>query len=352
MADKKIGEYYAPPPKMGKWEGFKKFLWNSETSQCLGRTGSSWAKILLFYIIFYAALTGFFAAIFTVFYQTLDNEKPKWMLDNGLIGSNPGLGFRPMPPEANVESTLVWYESSKQDNYKYWVDETARFLKSYQDLEKQNQVNCSFDSPPQDGKVCGIDVQSFAPCTFENNFGYHVARPCIFLKLNKVIRNIWDIYSIEDLPISGNGFQIYNWVPEIYNDSKTLPAEMPEELKQHIKEKQSLRPNEASISIINTNLHVYNGIFVQTNVVWVSCEGENPADVENIKARDYYPRMGFPRYYFPFKNIQGYIPPIVAVQFTVETGVLINIECKAWARNINHDRSERRGSVHFELMVD
>lgn len=57
----------------------------------------------------------------------------------------------------------------------------------------------------------------------------------------------------------------------------------------------------------------------QTNVVWVSCEGENPADVENIKARDYYPRMGFPWYYFPFKNINGYVPPIVAVQFTVES---------------------------------
>nr|XP_036669497.1 sodium/potassium-transporting ATPase subunit beta-2 isoform X1 [Drosophila suzukii]XP_036669498.1 sodium/potassium-transporting ATPase subunit beta-2 isoform X1 [Drosophila suzukii] len=313
MADKKIGEYYAPPVKMGKWEGFKKFLWNSETSQCLGRTGSSWAKILLFYIIFYAALTGFFAAIFTVFYQTLDNEKPKWMLDNGLIGSNPGLGFRPMPPEANVESTLVWYEASKKDNYNYWVEETSRFLKyhTYEELEKTNQVNCSFENPPQDDKVCGIDVASFAPCTVEKSFGYPVARPCIFLKLNK----------------------IYNWIPEIYNDSKTLPDHMPDELKQHIKEKQSLRPNE-------------------TNVVWVSCEGENPADVENIKARDYYPRMGFPRYYFPFKNIQGYIPPIVAVQFTVETGVLINIECKAWARNINHDRSDRRGSVHFELMVD
>lgn len=48
------------------------------------------AKILLFYIIFYAALTGFFAAIFAVFYQTLEVDKPKWMLDNGLIGSNPG----------------------------------------------------------------------------------------------------------------------------------------------------------------------------------------------------------------------------------------------------------------------
>ena len=33
-------------------------------------------------------------------------------------------------------------------------------------------------------------------------------------------------------------------------------------------------------------------------------------------------------------------------------GVLLNIECKAWAQNIKHDRKERRGSVHLELMVD
>uniref|UniRef100_T1H1P3 Uncharacterized protein n=1 Tax=Megaselia scalaris TaxID=36166 RepID=T1H1P3_MEGSC len=84
---KKSGEYYAPPEKMG----FSKFLWDSETSQCLGRTGSSWAKILCFYVIFYAALSGFFASIFAVFWKcTLDMDRPKWLLDNGLIGSNPG----------------------------------------------------------------------------------------------------------------------------------------------------------------------------------------------------------------------------------------------------------------------
>lgn len=38
--------------------------------------------------------------------------------------------------------------------------------------------------------------------------------------------------------------------------------------------------------------------------------------------------------------------------FIFLAGVLINIECKAWARNIAHDRADRRGSVHFELMVD
>jgi hypothetical protein len=45
MADKsKMEQYPTRPKEMGKWEGFKAFLWNSETSECLGRTGSSWGK--------------------------------------------------------------------------------------------------------------------------------------------------------------------------------------------------------------------------------------------------------------------------------------------------------------------
>lgn len=88
----------------------------------------STAKILLFYVIFYAVLAGFFAAMLAVFYQTLDENKPKWQLDNGLIGSNPGLGFRPMPPESNVESTLVWFEASKDENIEYWISAIDEFL--------------------------------------------------------------------------------------------------------------------------------------------------------------------------------------------------------------------------------
>jgi sodium/potassium-transporting ATPase subunit beta len=49
------------------------------------------------------------------------------------------------------------------------------------------------------------------------------------------------------------------------------------------------------------------------------------------------------------RNVNG----VIAVTTDrVTDGVLINIECKAWAHNIIHDRFERRGSVHFELMVD
>ncbi|CAD1481159.1 unnamed protein product, partial [Heterotrigona itama] len=44
MEGKKVEQFYTPPPKLGKWEGFRVFLWNSETGQFLGRTGASWAS--------------------------------------------------------------------------------------------------------------------------------------------------------------------------------------------------------------------------------------------------------------------------------------------------------------------
>lgn len=124
---------------------------------------------------------------------------------------------------------------------------------------------------------------------------------------------------------------------------------------------------------------------LELNTVWVSCEGENPADVENIGPINYAPKRGFPSYFFPYQNTKGYLSPLVAILFErpaskylwlagacrsvlealLETpgaainsalwfpaGVLINIECKAWAANIHHDRAERRGSVHFEIMID
>jgi sodium/potassium-transporting ATPase subunit beta len=313
MADKnKVGEFYTRPVELGKWEGFKQFMWNSETSQFLGRTGSSWAKILFFYLVFYAALAGFFAAMLAVFYQTLDNHKPKWQLDSGLIGSNPGLGFRPMPPESNVESTLVWFKANDERNTKYWTEEIDTFLATYTESKSDNRVACSFDSPAPDGRVCDVEMGNFAPCIKENRYNYPKGSPCIFLKLNK----------------------IFNWIPQLYNDSKNLPDKMPADLKTHIEEEQKRGSKN-------------------TQVVWISCEGENPADTENLGAIQYIPRRGFPSFYFPFQNLEGYQPPLVAIYFErPKTGVLINIECKAWARNIHHDRAERRGSVHFELMID
>lgn len=314
MAEKKAEQFYTPPPKLGKWEGFRIFIWNSETHQFLGRTGASWGKILLFYILFYSGLIGFFLAMIAVFYQTIDLRIPKWQQDKSVIGNNPGLGFRPMPPESNVESTLIWYRGNDEHNYKYWTDELDKFLEVYKNPgtvpgDGKNTVHCDFEKYPGDN-VCYVDPKEWSYCSSENHYSYHRSAPCIFLKLNK----------------------IYNWIPEYCNDTDKLPENMPKDLQDHIK-------NTENAEALNT--------------VWVSCEGENPADVENIGPIQYIPRRGFPGYFFPFTNKEGYLSPLVAVWFErPTTGVLINIECKAWAHNIRHDRAERRGSVHFELMID
>lgn len=39
-----------------------------------------------------------------------------------------GLGFRPMPPESNVESTLIWYRASDESNTQFWRNQLDEFL--------------------------------------------------------------------------------------------------------------------------------------------------------------------------------------------------------------------------------
>lgn len=47
------------------------------------------------------------------------------------------------------------------------------------------------------------------------------------------------------------------------------------------------------------------------------------------------------------------IPPLTSfVVFVILAGILINIECRAWAKNINYRQKDKQGSVHFELMID
>ncbi|CAO1413172.1 unnamed protein product [Diamesa serratosioi] len=310
-------QYYRKPIVLTRKESFKLFLWNPKTQECFGRTGTSWAKIGIFYTVFYGVLAALVAVCMWVFFQTLDPRIPKWQLKESLIGTNPGLGFRPLPPEDNVESTLIWYKGTNIENYKTWTDALDEFLSPYKTPGSisgrgQNIYNCDYGQEPPRGQVCDVDIKSWAPCTQENHYNYHRSAPCIFLKLNK----------------------IFGWIPQFFNDSTKLPGDMPEDLKTHIEDVKQKNPNTL-------------------NTIWVSCEGENPADLENVGPIKYFPRQGFPGYYYPYENSEGYLSPLVAVHFERPVrGIIINIECKAWAHNIRHDRHDRIGSVHFELMID
>lgn len=99
---------------------------------------------------------------------------------------------------------------------------------------------------------------------------------------------------IDDISHNIPTYQIYAWRPDFYNDTENLPEKMPLDLKEHI-------------ASINNSLHL--------NTIWVSCEGENPADQENIGPINYLPRRGFPGYFYPYENSEGYLSPLVAVHF-------------------------------------
>lgn len=55
--------------------------------------------------------------------------------------------------------------------------------------EGRNQVPCDFDNGPKQGKSCLVPVDDWNECSRNNSYGYTNAKPCIFLKLNRV-RNI------------------------------------------------------------------------------------------------------------------------------------------------------------------
>ncbi|CAH2236242.1 jg1265 [Pararge aegeria aegeria] len=89
--------------------------------------------------------------------------------------------------------------------------------------------------------------------------------------------------------------------------------------------------------------------------VWVSCMGERPADVDALGPLKYWPYPGLPEVYFPYDNTPGYLSPLVAVQLLKpKLNQIINIRCRAWAKNIKYTESlkERLGSTHLEIMID
>jgi len=294
-------------------------LWNSQTGEFLGRTGISWVKIVVFYVVYYTLLHIFFMVYLFIFFQTIDPKIPKWQTNESLIGENPGVGFRPSPEY--IESTLIWFRSGDDNgSWQPLVDQLEKFLEPYEngaDVStdedgKESMVDCGIHEP-KENQVCKVNTWELfqSDCTKGNKFGYRAGRPCILLKLNK----------------------IYGWVPECYNTSQ-IPYNLPEEI-------QTIMGN------LNSSQDDAN------RKVWIQCRGQNTADVENIGEIVYYPSQGFSANLFPYLNQPGYISPVVFMQLkNPQKGVIIGIECRAYAYNIHHHVMERQGLVRFEVMID
>jgi len=286
-------------------------IWNPQKKEFLGRTGSSWAKIGVFYIIFYSCLAGFFAIMLVGFFATLDEQAPTMTKMYSLIKQNPGMGFRPMFAK---DSTLIKLNSTDPETYRDQIDDMVKYLRENKYLDDHNKtsnVSVDVDGTPLFNLE---DVMNSGDCKLKDDrydsFGYAEGKPCIMLKINRV----------------------YAWAPENF-DNESLSTDFGKEAKTAL-EKQGLP-------------------FPQPGHILVSCEGENDGDVDNLGKPKFFPASGFPFGFYPYNNTKLYRAPIVFVQFPdAKEGVVMQVWCKLWVKNIKHHKNDKAGSVHFELMVD
>ncbi|KAM9317072.1 sodium/potassium-transporting ATPase subunit beta-3 [Gastrophryne carolinensis] len=166
--------------------GWKQFIYNPRSGEFLGRTASSWALILLFYLVFYGFLAGLFTLTMWVMLQTLDDSVPKYR-DRV---SSPGLMIS--PKSAGLE---LYFSKSDRSTYEGYVKALHNFLGPYNDSIQASNLQCApghyFDQDAAEKKQsCQFNRSSLGPCAgLEGNefFGYNEGSPCVIVKMNRII---------------------------------------------------------------------------------------------------------------------------------------------------------------------
>ncbi|MBN3296722.1 AT1B3 ATPase, partial [Amia calva] len=163
---------------------WKDFIYNPRNGEFIGRTASSWALILLFYLVFYGFLAGMFTLTMWVMLQTLDDNIPKYR-DRV---SNPGLVIK-------SESLDIFFNRSDPSSYNKYVQHLETFMQQYNDTVQEKNTACTpgmyFEQDNQEDpkKVCQFKRSILRQCSGmeEKTFGYSEGTPCVIVKMNRII---------------------------------------------------------------------------------------------------------------------------------------------------------------------
>ncbi|KAI8772349.1 sodium/potassium-transporting ATPase subunit beta-1 [Biomphalaria glabrata] len=281
----------------------KEWLYNSEEGTVMGRTPKDWFLYILCIFVFLAALLGISAAFCGVFYWVVDWNYPTLQGAHSIL-QTPGMSFRPQPDH---KSTLIRFLKGDVTTYTHIIDHIEAYIQFY---ENTLQVGDRYQDCSEIRKRRTTDLDKacvFLPevlgnlCVKQQNYGYDDGQPCILLKLNRIV----------------------DWVPEEYTADT-----VPDLLKDTWKEDDPWW-------------------------IYVKCDGDDDASRENMGDLLYFPAPGFHFKYYPFRNQQGYRSPLVFLRMdNPRPGALLFITCRAFAKNIEHDKTENIGQVRFELLVD
>ncbi|XP_013387265.1 sodium/potassium-transporting ATPase subunit beta-2 [Lingula anatina] len=208
------------------------------------------------------------------------------------------------------KSTLIRYDQEQENTFKTATDLIQGVLKGYDldelsDKAKANLVDCNDTTGAQPGKSCIFSIDKLGEkCTENRKFGYPEGAPCILLRFSAPVHWTPDPYVKTDIEYD-------NMVRQLNQSGLDLPL-----------------PGD----------------------IPVTCTGQYPVDQELLTSRvQYWPKRGFEGYYFPRTTEEEYMDPLLMVQFKKPTlGVVIMIECTAWAKNIFKGKNK----VQFELLVD
>jgi len=296
--------------------GFAAFLYNKERGEVLGRTSSSWAKIGLFYVIYYTGLACFFIALLSIFlYSFTDNKAPVLTGAYSVLPPVPGMGYQPM---VKAEETLLTYSLAKtkegvksrkpyKEGLQNFLETGAKPDRIAPAIKATNYLNpnASLFRTIDECKKGGAIKRDTKPCIFDastipdflthcplDDFGYDEGKPCVAIKMNR----------------------IYEFVPQISGDGEDIV---------------------------------------------IKCEGEHLADKDNVGEIKYFPSSTdgatgvIPKYYFPFLGQPNYMTPLVFIKFQdILKNVLVQVVCRPInLDNVKTDGKEDQGKVHFEVYI-
>ncbi len=111
-----LGGTAIKPVERHGWEAVRYLIHDPDKGEYFTRTPKSWALIIIFYIIYYSCLAGFWAAMLTIFFTTLNDQSPRWIGAESIIGVSPGLGLKPIQTDELIDSSMITYNMNSTED--------------------------------------------------------------------------------------------------------------------------------------------------------------------------------------------------------------------------------------------